>query len=120
MVTIAFIYTIVLVIAELKRVKALKWNATTYSLFYMAYAAFGLACVHLVYTLNWGDADPKEYVSCWLSVVAEDFAACKTNTLSPVLVTVVHVANSPIRILYHSFEYHCRLRNWSDVARPVR
>ena len=59
--TAGFIYTDVAVIRELIRVKALKWNATAYSLFYLLYAAIGVFFVDLIYLLNTWDADKTEY-----------------------------------------------------------
>ena len=56
-----FIYTDVAVIKELVRVKALKWNATTYSLFWLLYCSFGLFAVDLIYLFNTWDADKTEF-----------------------------------------------------------
>ena len=56
-----FIYTDVVVIRELIRVKALKWNATAYSLFFLLWAALGMCCVTLIYGLNIMGADRYDY-----------------------------------------------------------
>lgn len=55
------IYTDIAVIKELVRVKALKWNATTYSLFILLWTSFGLLCVDLIYLFNMWDADKTEF-----------------------------------------------------------
>ena len=56
-----FIYTDVVVIRELIRVKALKWNATAYSLFFLLWASLGMWCVTLIYGLNIMGADRYDY-----------------------------------------------------------
>jgi hypothetical protein len=63
----AFIYTDIVVIMELKRVKALRRNASTYSLFFLIWASIGVFFVTLIYLTNEWGADPTEYVSvlCW-------------------------------------------------------
>ena len=61
--TLCFVYTDVCVIRELFRVKALKWNATCYTLFFMLWAGVSLVFVNLIYLLNTWDADKTEYVS---------------------------------------------------------
>jgi len=59
--TAAFIYTDVAVLRELKRSKALKWNATAYSLVFMLISASSLLCVDLVYMMDTWDADKTEF-----------------------------------------------------------
>eukprot|EP00970_Alexandrium_tamarense_P009810 scaffold1961_cov219-Alexandrium_tamarense.AAC.18 len=59
--SLAFLYTSIAVIHELVRVKALKWNATAYSLFWMTYSMFGVLCVDLIYMTNTWGADKIEY-----------------------------------------------------------
>ncbi len=59
--TACFIYTDISVIVELIRVKAMKFNATAYSLFFLLWAAFSLFFTHLIYLLNTLDADKAEY-----------------------------------------------------------
>lgn len=57
----AFIYTDIVVIMELKRVKALRRNASTYSLFFLIWASIGVFFVTLIYLTNEWGADPTEY-----------------------------------------------------------
>mmetsp|Transcript_23657 Transcript_23657/g.37090 ORF Transcript_23657/g.37090 Transcript_23657/m.37090 type:complete len:329 (+) Transcript_23657:79-1065(+) len=59
--TAAFIYTDVAVLRELKRSKALKWNATAYSLVFMLISASSLLCVDLMYMMDTWDADKTEF-----------------------------------------------------------
>ncbi len=59
--TVAFIYTDVAVLRELKRSKALKWNATAYSLVFMLLSASSKVWVDLMYMLNTWDADKTEF-----------------------------------------------------------
>ena len=58
-----FIYTDVVVLRELKRVKALRWNAVAYALVFMLYGAIANFLVNVVYFTNHLDADKKEFVS---------------------------------------------------------
>ena len=55
--TAALVYTNIAVIRELKREKALKWNATAYALVFMLLAAVGVLFVDLIYLTNTWDAD---------------------------------------------------------------
>jgi len=57
----AFIYTDVVVIRELKRVKALRWNASTYTLFFLVWAGVGIFLVSLMYLFNYMGLDKTEY-----------------------------------------------------------
>ena len=57
----AFIHTDIAVLRELKRAKALKWNATMYSLVYMLIASVSMFFVNLIYLTNTWDADRNEY-----------------------------------------------------------
>jgi len=59
--TAAFIYTDVAVLRELKRAKALKWNATAYSLVFMLIAAVSKIFVDLIYLANTWDGDKTEF-----------------------------------------------------------
>eukprot|EP00578_Thalassiosira_sp_NH16_P011229 CAMPEP_0181111324 /NCGR_PEP_ID=MMETSP1071-20121207/19209_1 /TAXON_ID=35127 /ORGANISM="Thalassiosira sp., Strain NH16" /LENGTH=375 /DNA_ID=CAMNT_0023195199 /DNA_START=185 /DNA_END=1312 /DNA_ORIENTATION=- len=58
---LCFIFTDVVIIRELNRVKALKWNAATYSLFFLLWAAVAIFFVDLIYIFNFWDLDRKEY-----------------------------------------------------------
>ena len=59
--TAAFIYTDVAVLRELKRTKALKWNATAYSLVFMLFASVGTFFVDVIYLANTWDGDSTEF-----------------------------------------------------------
>lgn len=59
--TTAFIYTDVAVLRELKRAKALKWNATAYSLVFMLIAAVSKFFVDFIYLTNTWDGDKTEF-----------------------------------------------------------
>ena len=59
--TSAFIYTDVVVLRELKRSKALKWNATAYSLVFMLISGLSKVWVDLMYMMNTWDADKTEF-----------------------------------------------------------
>jgi len=84
----AFLYTDTVVLLELKRVKALRWNAVAYSLVGMAWGAFGTVFVNLIYMLNHMDADKNEfwylnrgYLFTWFLMPANpivDFEICVT------------------------------------------
>jgi len=58
---VGFIYTNVTVIKELIRVKALKWNATAYSLSFLLWASISLLFCVMIYLMNTWDADKTEY-----------------------------------------------------------
>ena len=58
---VGFIYTNVTVIKELIRVKALKWNATAYSLSFLLWASISLFFCVMIYLMNTWDADKTEY-----------------------------------------------------------
>lgn len=55
--TAAFVYTDIAVIRELKRAKALKWNATAYALVFMLLASVSILFVDLIYLTNTWDGD---------------------------------------------------------------
>ncbi|KAL7435088.1 hypothetical protein ACHAXH_002483, partial [Discostella pseudostelligera] len=59
--TACAIYTLTSVIIELIRVRALKFNATSYSMFFLLWAGWSLFFTHLIYFLNTLDADKVEY-----------------------------------------------------------
>lgn len=59
--TAAFVYTDIAVLRELKRAKALKWNATAYSLVFMLIAAVSLLFIDLIYVTNTWDGDKTEF-----------------------------------------------------------
>ena len=59
--SVACIYTTAIVLRELIRVKALKWNATATSLFSMIWLALGSSCCGLIYTLPYWGLDRKEF-----------------------------------------------------------
>ena len=57
----AFMYTNVIVLRELIHAKALKWNATAYSLVFLLIYAFAGACIALIYFSNNFGGDPVEF-----------------------------------------------------------
>lgn len=59
--TACAIYTLTSVIIELIRVRAMKFNATSYSMFFLLWAGWSLFFTHLIYFLNTLDADKVEY-----------------------------------------------------------
>lgn len=59
--TTCAIYTLSSVIIELIRVRAMKFNATSYSMFFILWACISLFFTHLIYFLNTLDADKVEY-----------------------------------------------------------
>lgn len=59
--TACAVFTLVSVIIELIRVRALKFNATAYSMIFLVFAALAVFFTHLIYFLNTLDADKVEY-----------------------------------------------------------
>ena len=57
----AFVYTDSVVLRELVRAKALKWNATTYSLVFLFIYAITGAAIALIYFMNNFGADRIEF-----------------------------------------------------------
>mmetsp|Transcript_1566 Transcript_1566/g.3004 ORF Transcript_1566/g.3004 Transcript_1566/m.3004 type:complete len:432 (-) Transcript_1566:157-1452(-) len=62
---LAFFYTSVVVIRELIRVRALKWNATATSLIVLTYASVGLIAVTMIYLINQWDGERSEFSYHW-------------------------------------------------------